>query len=162
MPVTTCRAQLMQRAVKSDGFTKKKRAAFLDALAATCNVTTSAQAAGVHKSTAQRLRRRDPAFASLWEDAIRIGTERLREAVLAYSLGQLDLDENPDGERSEEPAKPFDVQQACRSLETIARIEARAGDARRGGGRPGYATDAEVTRLLIERLDALARRREQA
>lgn len=57
------------RAVRRDGWTAKRRAAFLEALALTCNVQESARLAGMSIAGAYDLRKRDAGFAALWEEA---------------------------------------------------------------------------------------------
>lgn len=52
------------------GWTKAKRQIFLDHLAATCNVTGAATAAGMSDRGAHLLRQRDPEFAELWREAL--------------------------------------------------------------------------------------------
>ena len=56
-----------------NGWTSAKRGAFLDELAASCNVTRAAAAAGMGRDAAYGLRRRDPVFAEAWAAAIEQG-----------------------------------------------------------------------------------------
>lgn len=151
--ITVTKDGLQERAVKKNGWTKERRRTFLAMLATTCNVERSARAAGMATATAYRLRNRDGAFAQLWAAAIESGRERLKERVLAHSLGQAPDGENPDALADEPVAAPFDVDVAMATLKTLAAIDHRGG-----GVRPVYATDAEVTVMLLDRLDALARR----
>jgi hypothetical protein len=51
--------------------------AFLATLADTANVSASARAAGIHRSTAYERRAADPAFAAQWDDAIEQGLDDL-------------------------------------------------------------------------------------
>ena len=51
--------------------------AFLEALASTGNATSSARKIGIGRSTAYSWRLSDPDFASRWEDAIAMATDRL-------------------------------------------------------------------------------------
>lgn len=143
---------------RHDGWTMARRAIFLDVLATTAHVGHAAAAAGMDPATARRLRRRDTGFALLWAEAMAAGQQRLREELLARSLGQLDGGDNPAAERRE-PAigtlPPFDADEARKTLETLARLD-RIDAPRRG--RPDYASDAEVTALLTKRLAALAKR----
>ena len=149
------KAGLQERPVKKTGWTKARRTAFLEMLATTCNVGRSAKAAGMTASTAYRLRNRDGGFAQLWAAAVAAGSERLKERLLAHSLGQAPDGENPDALADEPVATPFDVDVAMATLKTLAAIDRRGSG---GGERPTYATDAEVTVMLVERLDALASR----
>ena len=68
--------------VKRGGWTKARRKRFLDVLATTCNVTTATAAAGMKGKSAYDLRKRDPAFAALWQEALAQGYETLEQAVL--------------------------------------------------------------------------------
>lgn len=77
---------LQKRAVRHDGWTRARRQLFLDTLAGTCNVRIAIAATGLSVSTAYQLRRRDPAFAELWKEALTIGYERLEEALLQRAL----------------------------------------------------------------------------
>ena len=70
-------------------WTKGARAAFLDTLAETCNVRIACAAAKRASSGAYALRRRDPAFAALWLEALTIGYERLEAALLRHVLTSL-------------------------------------------------------------------------
>jgi hypothetical protein len=73
------RPQLRLR--KREGWTKQRRKIFLDHLAATCNVTASATAAGLYWAGAYAWRRKDPEFAAQWQAALETGYARL-EAML--------------------------------------------------------------------------------
>ncbi|OYY70025.1 MAG: hypothetical protein B7Y47_11065 [Sphingomonas sp. 28-63-12] len=54
-------------------WTAKKKAAFLDHLAATCNVKESAAVIGVDPGSVYALRRHDLAFSAAWLDALEAG-----------------------------------------------------------------------------------------
>ena len=58
---------------RRNGWTPSRRAKFLECLAATPNVLRACAAAGISREAAYRLRRRDPAFALAWADALRQG-----------------------------------------------------------------------------------------
>lgn len=60
----------------------KSRAAFLDHLAATCNVTEAARSVGVFPATPHRVRRRDPGFAAQWSQALEAGYVTLETMLL--------------------------------------------------------------------------------
>lgn len=77
---------LQVKACRKDGWTKARRQLFLDTLAQTCNVRLSSQAAGVLPPSSYMLRRRDPAFAALWREALSRGYDRLEEALLSHAL----------------------------------------------------------------------------
>jgi len=78
------RAQI--RAVRHDGWTDERRETFLETLAATCNITASAAAAGKTTKTARDLRKRDSAFSEAWEEAIAIAYERLELVMLDRAI----------------------------------------------------------------------------
>lgn len=81
------RRRVQVRQPRHGGWTKRGRQRFLDELAATCNVTAACAATGLSTTGAYRLRKRDPAFAALWAEAIAIGYDRLEQGMLRYALG---------------------------------------------------------------------------
>lgn len=139
--------------VREGGWTKAKRAAFLDLLAATCNVRASAQQIGMNPASVYRLRRRDPQFADLWRAAILTGYDRLEEMLLAHAgAGVNDV---AIGETEIEPA-PFDPKLAMDLLrQHRPTIENRR---KPPWGRLERSDRAEAEAALLKKLDALARR----
>ena len=77
------------RTVRKDGWTAARREGFLLALSMTANVTTAAIGVGITPSGAHALRRREPAFAALWAEALVSGYDRLEEALLMITLAGL-------------------------------------------------------------------------
>lgn len=142
---------LQQRAALPRAFGKEKRARFLDALAATCNVEFAAAQAGVDQTTPRRARRRDGTFARLWAEAIEQGQERLREELVACALGQIAGGDNPGDERDPVATAPFDPALAIKVLSIQARVGA--------GGRPSSKGAAPTAREIYA---ALARRLDEA
>jgi hypothetical protein len=71
-------------------FGKKRQEAFLDHLAATCNVTASAAVAGVCVGTVYAERRRNAAFREAWRVALEQGYARLEAALLERAERGLD------------------------------------------------------------------------
>jgi len=59
--------------------TPEKEAAFLEALAGTCNVSEACKVAGVSRVHAYHLRAEYPAFAERWDKAKQIGVEALED-----------------------------------------------------------------------------------
>lgn len=57
-------------------------ACFLDHLAASCNVTASAQAAGFSPAALYKRRRNDPAFSQRWQGALDQGYVRIEALLL--------------------------------------------------------------------------------
>ena len=126
-----CVAQ--RRAPRRDGWTPRKRAIFLDHLEASCNIRRSAAAAGMTDGTARALRRRDPAFAAAWTEALEIGCERLRAELLARALERRSDGETPlAGERDGVDPEPMDDATRIRVLQ-ICRASA---EGRNGRSRP--------------------------
>jgi len=62
--------------------TKSKQQDFLTTLAETCNVTVSAQAAGISISHAYNLRKKDAAFRAGWLEAMGVAYSRLELVLL--------------------------------------------------------------------------------
>jgi hypothetical protein len=63
-------------------WTKAKEAAFLTSLAETCNVTLSAEDAGVSVSGAYRRRKTNAAFRAAWGEALSLAYRRLELVLL--------------------------------------------------------------------------------
>lgn len=63
-------------------FGKKRQEAFLDHLAATCNVTASAAVAGVCVGAVYAQRRKNPEFREAWNVALEQGYARLEAALI--------------------------------------------------------------------------------
>lgn len=77
-----------QREAGGEGTVNKHwRTYFLQALAATSNVTASAREAEVSPSRAYKARREEPDFAAQWRNALHEGSEHLEMEVLAYLRG---------------------------------------------------------------------------
>ena len=69
-----------------EGWTKAKREAFLAELAQTANVRASAAAVGMGFDGAYKVRKRDPAFADAWDEAICDAYERVEMLLLERSI----------------------------------------------------------------------------
>ncbi|WP_267249387.1 hypothetical protein [Sphingobium sp. JS3065] len=74
------------RAQRKDAWTAELRARFLETLALTCNVSEAARAAEKNLSSAYYLKRRDPAFARAWKQALSVGHEELKALMLRQAL----------------------------------------------------------------------------
>jgi hypothetical protein len=121
------------RRVRKDGWTEKRRQLFLDRLAATCCVGEALAATGMAASSLYRLRKRDPAFAEAWDDAVaahfddvELGLVRFAKEVLK---GHGADNQAALGEARERAAA--DPQFALELLKVR-----RMGDARVAGGAP--------------------------
>lgn len=93
---TNSNRKLQLRKERADGWSKENREVFLDHLAATCNVTTSAEAIGKGPSSAHYQRRRDPEFAANWDSALDVGYAALE--LLLVERAQKFASGPPEGE----------------------------------------------------------------
>lgn len=85
--IASARNRVVQKArVRKDGWTRARRRRFLETLAESCNVRLACETAGLAPSSAYDLRRRDPAFAELWAEALAQGYETLEAALLSHAL----------------------------------------------------------------------------
>lgn len=82
------RAQL--RRAKFREWTPRVELRFLETLCDTCNVRVAAAAAGMSKSSAYGHRRRWPRFASLWDEAVQVGTAVLESALIAGAIAYME------------------------------------------------------------------------
>lgn len=119
-----------------DGALKKK--AFLAHLAATCNVSESARAAGAGVSYFYTVRRIDVAFGEAWKAAVMAGYDRLEEALLARSIARL----REEGDAADGPAEPPVV--------TIELVDGRLRSP------PGADADAEAAAVLSGKMPGAA------
>src|SRR5687767_12423732 len=71
-------------------WTDEAEAQFLDSLAASCNVTLSAQAAGFSKEAIYRRRRTDAGFAARWQAALEQGYARIEIALVRRAADALE------------------------------------------------------------------------
>jgi hypothetical protein len=154
-------------AVSPRGWTMAKRERFLDTLAATAHVRMAAAAAGINRTNAYRLRRRDPVFAELWLQALELGYQRLEDELLSLALGN-DADAvpdagargiagainaiEPDGDRVD---ARVDVELGLRVL-ALRRAEGAAPTPRMRGYK--FVPIEEVEAVLARQLDLLAAR----
>ena len=156
--------------VKRNGWTKARRAAFLKALAETCNVKLSTERAGMGHTSVYAVRHRDPAFARLWDEALAIGYDRLEAMLLQRALeavNDIDVAELIDAEApiaGSSGATPRSTPGLARNdvqlgLSLLSQRAAKEG--LRARGRKVMSSD-EVDALLTKKLDALARRLDKA
>ncbi|WP_420606241.1 hypothetical protein [Novosphingopyxis sp.] len=159
---------LQRRRVRKDGWTDKRRTMFLNALADSCNVKLSAQAAGRSAHTAYKLRDRDPEFAAHWQAALRIGYERLETALLRRALRLTGAHESNDGEWAPDDAPDqggsalFADMTVSQAMDLLSRHKANVAA---GGGANinvrHIPTSDEVDELIIDRIAVLKRQRER-
>lgn len=137
--------------------TKPRQRAFLDHLAATCDVRAAAAAAGVDPIAAHRRRRTDPVFAAAWECAIEAGYQLLETRLIGCALvlsGGVPL-----GAGEHAPDKGLDFDPGYRMLRHRAEVRKPA----RGRGMPAAPTTRdEADKQILAKLASLAARRARA
>lgn len=156
MTVTAGNQRRVQaRKERKDGFSAAKRQVFLDHLAACCNVTLAAAAVGVSTVTVNYHRRRDPAFAQQFEEALTIGYGNLEAMLIeraAHGAGY-----TPGSEAAAAPGV-----EAMDTMLGLHLLRLRHRPAGQRTGRAGYAPKAaglrEVTESILAKLDVLERR----
>lgn len=138
------------RRVRRDGWTKKRRQLFLDRLAATCCVGEALEATGMGASSLHRLRKRDPAFAEAWEDALTGHFDEVELGLLRYAKECLAGHgaDNPDALKE---ARARTAANPSFALDLL-KIR-RQGDARVAAGAPRRRNGGRVT---VADKDALA------
>lgn len=111
----------LQRARRGFSFTEKRQQIFLDHFAGTADFEASAEVAGVSDQTVRALMRRNPEFAALHDEALKLAYARLEaEAVRQRLAAAKRLRDNlePTGEAAQE----FE-----RAMKLLARYERRDG-----------------------------------
>jgi len=151
---------LQVRKAARGGWTPAKRAAFLEHLAATCNIAASARAVGMAPRGAHALKARDAVFAADWARAIEAAYETLEVRLLAYALGEGE----GEAEAEAEAEADGDAEAELRGAHFDPRVAVQAlGFRKRGGAAVGAGAGtlckrvslAELEAVLVARLDAL-------
>ena len=62
--------------------TKEKRILFLQTLALGSSVSKACHVINISRTTAYRIRKKDPDFRSAWDDAVETGTDKLEDTAL--------------------------------------------------------------------------------
>lgn len=143
-----------EQLVRSSGWqwTDAAEEIFLDALAASCNVSYAAEEAEFCTPTVYRQRRLRPEFAERWQAALEQGYARLEQALLESALDSMsgvEFDES-------RPIPRMTVDQAMNVLRAH-RNEVR-GDGRRGPGQPNRPRRLDEVRAgILKKLDAIER-----
>lgn len=129
------------------------REAFLDCLAATCNVAASAVAGGVSERTVHKWRRKDAAFAQAWGEALALGYEMLETRLVGHALAG----EQGGTIAGGEAMPPVSVEMAFKLL---SRHRDAPGKPRRATGFPRrYADKDDTDRVILARLAQIEARR---
>ncbi len=160
--------RLQVRKAAKGGWTPAKRAAFLEHLAATCNIAASARAVGMAPRGAHALKARDAVFAADWARAIEAAYETLEVRLLAYALGEVEGESEREAEAEAEAEADGDAEAELRGAHFDPRVAVQALGFRKRGGAAGGAAGgtgagtlrkrvslAELEAVLVARLDAL-------
>jgi len=160
--------RLQVRKAAKGGWTPAKRAAFLEHLAATCNIAASARAVGMAPRGAHALKKRDAAFAADWAGAIEAAYETLEVRLLAYALGESEAEAEAESEAEADGVVDGDAEAESRGAHFDPRVAVQALGFRKRGGAAGGAAGgtgagtlckrvslAELEAVLVARLDAL-------
>lgn len=140
--------------LRYNSWTIKQRTAFLDHLAATCNVSASAKASGVLPGTAYRMYRRDPEFARAWDAALATGYTALETMLVARAMGALEI---PQGETPVPAVETMDSELALRVLGHHKR--AVKNNLNTGAPPLRQSTEDETNAAILKKLRVLAKRR---
>ena len=161
--------RLQVRKAARGGWTPAKRAAFLEHLAATCNIAASARAVGMAPRGAHALKKRDAVFAADWAGAIEAAYETLEVRLLAYALGETEGEAEAESEGEADGVVDGDAEAELRGAHFDPRVAVQAlGFRKRAGGAAGGTAGgsgagtlckrvslAELEAVLVARLDAL-------
>jgi len=134
-------------------WTEAAEAIFLDALAASCNVTHAAETAGFSREAIYARRRRDPAFAQGWQEALVQGHARLEAGLVAAAIATVE-GRAPDPDF---PIPPMSVAEVIAVLKLHR--AAVQGEGRSPGWRGRPRPFAEVKASILKKLAAFDRAR---
>lgn len=155
------KVRVQRSAVRKDGWTAEKRAAFFAHLAETCNVAASARHVGMSVPMVYALRKRDAAFAAEWMEALDQGFEELRIQLLhqaRFGIEETSHVTDADGNTKQITTKhSYPVGMSLRLLlahqQAVMAFRAQQGIVRQGS--------EDVLHEIMEKL-ALARKRAKA
>lgn len=138
---------------KSIRWTKTKKDAFLDHLAATCNITAAAAVIGAPLGSVYHKRRGDPAFRAQWEDALACGYQMLETRLVGLALaGGTNADDLP-GDPGEPPVC------ADYAMRLLAMRQSVSAGRRDHAHRPRTpAGKDETTAAILKKLAAIERK----
>ena len=147
---------IQRRRIRHDGWTAKRRAVFLDHLAATCNAEASAKVAGPHVSTVYSLRRRDADFAAQWRAALETGFDRLQAMLIERAIGPMKI---AIGETPVPDPAQMDTALAMQLIEHHRRtINGTGAKMRRGGPVQTRASEEDTNAAILKKLKVLHQR----
>jgi len=139
---------------------QRSRDEFILSLSETCNVSLSAERAGVSLSTVYYMRQREAAFAAAWQRALDDGYQRLEMGLVQAALAAV---EGPRVEAGDIPNRPvIEPMTMDQALRLLGRHE---GSVRSGRfqtnrlGRGKMPTSEETDEAILKRLAVLRRQR---
>lgn len=156
------RRPVQVKRIRKGGWTKTRRACFLDVLALSCNVRLASSEAGMSAQNAYRLRRTDPEFAALWREALVAGYERLETELIQRALQSVNAIQPGDG--GEEAAEAANAVVEKMDIKAILQVLAHRRATVEDGMRPNrrdvrrrMATEEETNAALLKKLAILER-----
>lgn len=149
----------LQRRTVTHGWTDARRAAFLDHVAASCNIKAAVAAVGMTHTGLYALRRRDAAFAEQLRNALLVGYERLEAELLRKAVAAFEDGDTGGTEAGDVIVAPMTVEQAMRLLERYQTTNKSSNSGIRDIRH--RATQAETDAMLKEQLAILRRQREK-
>lgn len=158
--VPNCNRQLQKRRKRHHMFGKRRRAIFLEHLAATCNVQAAAAAAEVAVSTVYANRMRDAEFRADWQAALEQGYARLEAALIERAARGAERAEIKGDKIVEGPDAPEEIDWE-KGMELLRHHQrGLAGYNVPGRVVPKRVEIEQVTAKLIRKLKALGVRPE--
>jgi hypothetical protein len=135
---------------KGDRWTEVAEAAFLDHLAASCNVLASCEAAGFCNTSVYKRRREDAGFAQRWQAALEQGYLRIEMALVRRAADALEgFAPDPDT-----PIPTMTVEQAIKVLDRHRATVEGGPRSKRNWTRPRSLD--EVSESIMRKLRAIA------
>ena len=128
--------------------------AFLDHLARTGNIRAAAAHIGVDHAQVYYRQRTNPAFAAAWRAALDAGCLTIKAQMIAHILSGGDPEATDTG-----AGRAFDWSNAIRLLPLHE--QPRTGRGNRGGPARQVATREESDTVILQRLAALASRKQR-
>lgn len=144
--------------------------AFLAKLAATCNITAAAEAAGFSTTTLYKRRARWPGFASAWDAAIDQGYARLEARLVELATDSLRAPDGGDGggdgqaDQRADVAAPGPVMTVSEvtNLLRLHRASARGGAPQNFAWRQGAPDPDAMRDSILRKIAAIERAGERA
>lgn len=128
-----------------------KQEKFLIQLAATANISRSAEAAGLRTTGGYIYRQRDPMFRAAWDQALAEGVTRMRALLIEAGEAQAAVPRGADGEIDRIALAAFNPGLAM----ALVKMHGPTVDGEAlGRGRPVPRSADELRALILEKLEA--------